>query len=72
MAPDDVEDVGRAHAHLAPLEAVGDRRGEALALRIVDEGAERALAVIVVVALEFEIADDRLGLSSLQSDSSTT
>ena len=56
----DIEDVGRAHAHLAPHQPVGDRRGEALLLDIVDESAERALAEIVVVALEFEIADDRV------------
>src|SRR5207244_1330829 len=54
----DVEDVGRTHAHFAPLEAIGDRRGEALFLGILKESAERALPVIVVVALKFEIADD--------------
>ena len=30
-------------------------------MRIVEESAERALAVIVIVALELEVADDRLG-----------
>src|SRR6516164_8445697 len=35
--------------------------GEAFALRILNEGAKRALPVIVVVALEFQIADDRVG-----------
>src|SRR5215472_8311507 len=57
----DIEDVGRAHAHPAPFETVGDRVGKALALRIVNEGAERSLTVVVVVALEFEIADDSVG-----------
>jgi hypothetical protein len=44
----------------APLEAVGRRRGEALLLDVFHEGAERALAVIVIVAPEFEIADNGL------------
>jgi hypothetical protein len=56
----DIENVGRAHAHLAPLEAVRHCRGEALLLDVLDEGAERTLAVIVIVALEFEIADNGL------------
>ena len=57
----DVEDVGRAHPHFAPLEAVGDRRAETVSLGILNERAERALPVVVVVALEFQIADDCLG-----------
>jgi hypothetical protein len=57
----DVEDVGRAHPHFSPLEAVGNRRAETVFLGILNERAERTLPIIVVVALEFEIADDRLG-----------
>jgi FtsP/CotA-like multicopper oxidase with cupredoxin domain len=58
----DVEDVGRAHAHLAPREPILKRLGEALTLGVFDECAQRALVKIVIIALEFEIADDRVGV----------
>ena len=67
----DIEDVGRAHPHPAPFEAVGDRLCEALALGIREECAQRALAVIVIVALKFEVADDGVG-TFVQPDSMTT
>ncbi len=54
----DIEDVGRAHPHVAPHQAVGHRRGEPILAGVGDKGSERALPVIVVVALEFEVADD--------------
>ena len=57
----DIEDVGRAHAHFAPFEAIRDRRGQSLLLHIAQEGARRALPEIVMVALEFKVAHDCVG-----------
>ena len=53
-----VLDVGRHHAHLAPVGAVGQRRLQAEFAHIVDEVAERALLPIVVVRHHLEIAQD--------------
>jgi hypothetical protein len=63
----DIENVGRAHAHLAPFETIRDRRREASLLHILEEGADGALPEIVVVALKFQVADDRLWTFVAQS-----
>src|SRR4029078_2194758 len=47
-----------AHAHFAPHHPVRNRGCEALPVYIPNESTERALLPIVVIRLEFEIADD--------------
>src|SRR5262245_39248174 len=56
----DIEDVGRAHAHLAPHQTVGSRCSQAFPRYIVKEGSYRALVKIVVVALKFQVADNSI------------
>src|SRR5204863_3474423 len=57
-----VQNVGRAHAHAAPFETIGDSSREALAVYVANEGAERALMKVVIVALEFHVAEDGMWL----------
>ena len=57
----DVEDVRRTHAHLAPFEAIRDRRAEAFAAGVGQKCAGRSLGKIVVVALLLEVAHDAVG-----------
>ena len=54
----DIGDVGRHHAHLAPVEAIVERRGKAGLGDVVEERAERALLIIVVVGLHLEVGHD--------------
>src|SRR6202007_1371721 len=50
-----VEDVGRAHAHFAPFEAIREGRGESVLARIREECAESPPSEIIIVALKLEI-----------------
>ena len=57
----DIGDIGRRHAHLAPVEAIGESFGEAILSDIINKRRQSALLVVVVVGLFFQIGEDALG-----------
>src|SRR3546814_18168164 len=56
----DVGDIGRRHAHPAPVQAVGQGGVQALFRSFVKERQQGALVVVVVVGLLFKVGADLL------------
>ena len=68
----DIRDVGRRHAHVAPIEPIRDGVGEAFFGDVIEERTEGPLLVVVIVGHFLEVFEDRfrtiLGVEIREND----